>query len=114
MEAEAVAEYAEVFTLNDESREAMALKEAYESAGVKGFWQKRLEQLQSTPGHAEPTDLAIIYTKFGDKDQAFMWLQKAYLERSPRLVGLNSSPWFDALRSDSRYTDLLRRVGLPQ
>lgn len=112
MKAEAVAEYIKALTLGDESREAMELKKAYESGGVKGFWQKRLEQLQSRPGHVEPTDLALIYIKFGDKDRAFTWLEKAYEERSPHLVCLNSSPWFDALRSDPRYTDLLRRTGL--
>ena len=113
MYAEAVAEYAEAYTLLGEGRQAAELKKAYESGGIKGFWRKRLEQLTSRPGHDESTEIAILHANLGDKDQAFAWLEKSYQERSPTLVGLKSSPWFDALRPDPRYTDLLRRTGLP-
>ncbi len=41
-------------------------------------------------------------------------LEKGYSERSPLLVWLKVSPEFDGIRSDSRFTDLMRRVGLPQ
>jgi TolB-like protein/Tfp pilus assembly protein PilF len=113
MYAEAVAEYAESLTLSGEGREAAALKKAYESGGVRGFWREWLEQLKSRPGQAEPSEVANIYTELGDRNQAFAWLERAYQERSPALVGLASSPWLDALRSDPRYSDLLRRTGLP-
>lgn len=59
-----------------------------------------------------PYAMAIIYTGLGDKDQAFKWLEKSYAERSYVLTFIGVWPVFDDLRSDRRFTDLLRRVGL--
>jgi hypothetical protein len=49
----------------------------------------------------------------GNKDEAFAWLNKAYAERSGKLLDLKLDPDFDTLRRDSRYADLVRRIGLP-
>ena len=57
--------------------------------------------------------LAIIYAGLADKDQAFEYLEKACAERSNWMLRLKAEPKFDSLRSDQRFTDLLRRVGLP-
>jgi eukaryotic-like serine/threonine-protein kinase len=54
-----------------------------------------------------------LYVALGEKDQAFEWLEKAYDERSDSLVFLGQDPMFDTLRSDPRFADLVRRVGLP-
>ena len=60
-----------------------------------------------------PINFAIVYTGLGDKDQAFAWLEKIYEERSGRELGeVRVNPMFDNLRSDARYTELLRRVKL--
>ncbi|PYS63056.1 MAG: hypothetical protein DMF76_07490, partial [Acidobacteria bacterium] len=56
--------------------------------------------------------MAAIYAELGRKDEAFAWLEKAYRERSPGFVDLKVQPTLDSLRSDPRYIDLLRRVGL--
>ena len=54
----------------------------------------------------------MIYVALGDKDQAMTWLESGYEERfNP---GVLERPCFDALRSDSRFQDLLRRIGLPR
>ena len=58
--------------------------------------------------------MAIVYSGLKDKDQAFRWLEKAYEEREGNLVYLNVEPRFDAIRSDPRFHELVRRVGLPQ
>lgn len=47
----------------------------------------------------------------GDKDAAFEWLEKGYEGRAYGLVFINADPRFDALRADSRFADLIRRVG---
>jgi hypothetical protein len=57
--------------------------------------------------------MAIVYSGLKDKDEAFRWLEKAYEEREGNLVYLNVEPRFDAIRSDPRFRDLARRVGLP-
>jgi hypothetical protein len=49
----------------------------------------------------------------GEKDRAFSLLEKAYKEKSGGLPFIKSAPNFDALRSDPRYADLLKRMGLP-
>jgi eukaryotic-like serine/threonine-protein kinase len=57
--------------------------------------------------------LADTYSVLGEKDEAFEFLERAYQERVSMLVFLGVDPAFDSLRSDPRYTDLLRRMGLP-
>ena len=48
------------------------------------------------------------------KDQAFEWLNKAHEERNPLLCNLKAVPFFDPLRDDPRFQDLLRRMNFPQ
>ena len=43
--------------------------------------------------------------------EAFMWLEKAYEQRGPGMIGLKTQPRGDSLRSDPRYADLMKRVG---
>ena len=57
--------------------------------------------------------IALVYAGLEDKDQAFTWLDKAYEERFNRLAYLKVEVLWDPLRSDPRFTDLLRRVGIP-
>lgn len=57
---------------------------------------------------------AAIYTGLGEKGTALDWLDKAYAERSDRLIFLGVEPAADPLRSEPRFRDLLRRIGLPQ
>jgi len=58
--------------------------------------------------------LALTYAALGDKDNAFLWLEKAYAENSSFMTSLKFWTAFDPLRSDPRFVDLLRRVGLSQ
>lgn len=55
----------------------------------------------------------MIYVGLGEKDEAFAWFEKAYEERASWLVWFKTDPMLDALRSDPRYRDLLRRIGFP-
>jgi len=57
------------------------------------------------------TNYALIYAGLGDKDDAFGWLEKGYRERG-LLVGLKVDPHWDNLRTDARFADLMKRVGL--
>jgi TolB-like protein/Tfp pilus assembly protein PilF len=57
--------------------------------------------------------VALVYAGLEDKDQAFTWLEKAYEERFNRLAYLKVEAFWDPLRSDPRFADLLRRVGIP-
>lgn len=57
--------------------------------------------------------IASLHVALGDKEQAFVWLDKAFQERDVLLLTLNIESHLDPLRSDRRFQDLVRRVGLP-
>jgi len=63
-------------------------------------------------GYVPALFVSAVYTGLGDRDRAMQWLQKAYDERTEYLIFLNVEPMADPLRSDPRFKDLLRRVGL--
>jgi TolB-like protein/Tfp pilus assembly protein PilF len=69
---------------------------------------------RSAREHVDPVLTAYIYIALGDKDQAFVWLDKGYEERSGMMCWIGIEPRFDPLRSDPRFADLLRRMGLKQ
>jgi tetratricopeptide (TPR) repeat protein len=72
-----------------------------------------LQQL-SKRTYVSPWTIAIIYSGLGDKQRAFMWLEKCYQGREHDLVFSKAWPLFDSLRSDRRYQDLEHRLGLPR
>ena len=56
--------------------------------------------------------IAWIHAALGEKDEAFFWLEQAYREHAGQLYLLNVLPMVDPLRSDPRFKDLVRRIGL--
>jgi TolB-like protein/DNA-binding winged helix-turn-helix (wHTH) protein len=60
----------------------------------------------------DPFAIATAYIGLEDKDQALVWLERAYDQHSVELASLKVNPAYDFLRSDPRFQDLLRRVGL--
>jgi adenylate cyclase len=98
----------------DGPREIAELGYAYAVAGKKGEARKVLNELSelSKVKFVPSYPKALIYAGLGEKDQAFSLLEEAYKERSQGLVNLKVSPLWDSLRSDSRFADLMRRVGL--
>jgi TolB-like protein/Tfp pilus assembly protein PilF len=107
-----------------DSKQAARLKRAYGRFGARGYWQSRLDSAleQTKQGYVSPLHIAGFYVQLGQRDEAFTWLEKAYDERSFSMVEFNYHPMaefsyhpmFDPLRSDPRFQDLLRRMGLPQ
>jgi TolB-like protein/predicted Ser/Thr protein kinase len=98
-----------------QSEQATELKRVYASSGIKGVRQWLITQ-ESDPAKPayRPTDVAVNYALMGDKDHAFLWLEKAYQQRASELIFLKSDLEWENLRSDPRYDDLLRRIGFPQ
>jgi tetratricopeptide (TPR) repeat protein len=88
---------------------------AYARLGNTRAATKLIDDLreQSTRRYVSPFDLAVIYGGLGNRDRALEWLEKAYEERSPSLSLLQFSPAFATIRSSPRFTNLVRRVGLP-
>jgi tetratricopeptide (TPR) repeat protein len=93
-----------------------SLREAYQARGWRGYWEKELEQALARPQKRPlfPYMLARTLARLGENDRALEWLEKAYEQRLDHLVLLKVDPLFDGLRSDPRFVELLRRVGLEQ
>jgi serine/threonine-protein kinase len=92
------------------------LGHAYAASGNKDEAQKVLDHLNdlSTHTYVAPYNVAVIYAGLEDRDAAFDWLNRAYDARSYLLpVYLNTDARLDNLRSDPRFSELRRRVGLP-
>lgn len=89
------------------------MKDTYARLGWKGFWQKELEMAMAGKRQSPLFNyyLARIHSRLGNNEQALTLLEKAYEERLDHLVLLKVDPLFDPLRSDQRFTNLLRRVG---
>jgi tetratricopeptide (TPR) repeat protein len=68
----------------------------------------------SSRSYVDFYQLATIYAGLGAKDETFRLLEKGYQQRSAGMLYLLIDPFWDNVRSDPRYADLLRRIGLPQ
>ncbi len=115
---EAIAEINKAVTLSGgEPIHISTLGYAYAVAGQKDEAIKRLDQLKglSKRRYVGPAQIALVHIGLGEKDQAFEWLEKAYEDRSITNdnFAFKVDPQFDNLRSDPRFTDLLRRIGFP-
>src|SRR5262249_49584608 len=88
----------------------------YAVSGQQGEAQNLLSQLQveSKQKYVSPYNIAMVYEGLGDNDQAFALLEKAVTDRDSNIPQIKVEPAFDRLRSDPRFSELLRRIGLPQ
>jgi len=95
---------------------AEAFAAGYRKAKLKGACAALIEVLksESQKEYVSPNEFARYYGLMGDRDQAFAWLEKGYAERSGRMEYLKVEDFLEPLRSDPRYIDLLKRMGLPQ
>jgi|SRR5215470_15478432 len=93
----------------------MELGHAYAVAGRRNDALNRLQDLSelAKSRYVPALYLASIYEGLGDKSEALSWLEKAAQERPDGLAFLRVDPESDSLRSDPRFQDLLRRMGLP-
>jgi DNA-binding winged helix-turn-helix (wHTH) protein/tetratricopeptide (TPR) repeat protein len=110
---EAIAEFKMVAPLEYIPQVLALLGHAYAASGKKQEALVILDRLRelSKQRYVSPYNFAIVYAGLGAVGQAFKWLEKAYEEHSAWLVFLKIEPIFDRLRRDSRFTDILRRVG---
>jgi len=92
------------------------VSDVYSRSGVQPAlreWAEQEKELNKRR-YEDPAFVGFIYARAGDKDQAFAWLEKAFKEKSDAMQYLKTNHMVDSLRSDPRYQDLLKRMGLPQ
>jgi tetratricopeptide (TPR) repeat protein len=112
MHEEAIAELQRAIELSGSNAAFNSnLAYAYAASGRRDQALKIAQELETRQGHAD-ANIALIYVGLGDKDQAMIWLNKAYQGRFNPSILLR--PAFDPLRADARFQDLLRRIGLPR
>jgi serine/threonine protein kinase/TolB-like protein/Tfp pilus assembly protein PilF len=113
--AEAIEEYRRAARLDDSPLIMAALGHTFVMAGQRDEAQRVFEEMKqmAESRHVSPYHFAIIHAALGERDEAFEWLEQCYRARSEALVWLKVDPRLDTLRTDPRFIDLQRRVGLP-
>jgi eukaryotic-like serine/threonine-protein kinase len=112
---EAVAAFQEARTLDSTNWPISALLcHAYASSGDRRQAEQLLPELtqHAMQGRLDPVWIGLIYAALGDKERSFIWLDKAYETKSDTLLFLKVDPKYDSLRSDPRFSDLMRRLKL--
>jgi len=114
MHDQAASELERSLTLEGRELDASAVNASYKHDGFEGLLRTIIQIYRNpSPKGYDPARVAEGYVLLGDKDQALVWLNKAYDAH----FGLNfikvNFTW-DSIRSDPRYSDLLHRMGLPQ
>jgi len=118
---EAVEELVRTMNLMGRSDIGTNLHHAFTTSGYSGTmkeWAKALEQMQAANQVFAPENLAAAYAAIGGNDRAFYWLEQGYEHREMvshdwGLTILKVDPLLAPLRSDPRFGNLLRRIGLP-
>jgi TolB-like protein/DNA-binding winged helix-turn-helix (wHTH) protein len=114
-------ELGKVFTLVDLPEAASRLHRAFVTSGYPGALRQEAAEMERLIAQKQgyfPGVLAEVYAKLGDKDRAFYWLGQGIEHRhmpmsDPLLTGIKMEPGFASLRSDPRFPEVLRRMGLP-
>jgi tetratricopeptide (TPR) repeat protein len=128
--SEAVQEFMKAEELFGMSQDRLAeLRKVYHQSGEKGYWRKILafsqeaskhpRRFASTSGYGwcdymQDADVAAVQVRLGEFNAAFESLERGYANHEADLIYLKVDPYWDDLRSDPRFQDLIRRVGLPQ
>lgn len=118
--SEATAAWQKAITLAGDQEMAEALAETYSQVGfdgaVRAVAEKRLRRMdeKTTRGEYVPAiDRARAFVRLGDRAQTFCWLEKACDERNIFSLLLNADPFYDSLRADPHFEQLLGRIGFP-
>ena len=106
--------YAEALVEARQSAHGTAIARAYLKSGDVVNARKVVAELKELANtrYVSAQRIAYEYAGIDDKEQAFQWLERAYDERSLRPDFMKVDPWYDDLRSDSRFQNLMRRAGL--
>jgi tetratricopeptide (TPR) repeat protein len=99
----------------NEAAFAAALDLGFRSGDWKMALQNGLDARlkQRKAGNASAINIAGYYSQLGRKDEAFAWLNTAYRDREFQMIGLKTDALLAPLRSDPRFAELVKKVGLP-
>ena len=115
MFAQAIGAFQQAVALSGGASWALAdLGHAYAMSGQTAQAREIIGQLEqkSRQQYVSPYEIALVYAGINEKEPALVWLRKAFEDRAWQLIFLRVEPKLDLLRADSRFTGLLRDVGL--
>ena len=128
--SEAVQEFMKAEELFGMSQDRLTeLRKVYHQSAEKGYWRKILafweevskhpRKFGSTSGYGlfdymQNAAVAGVQVRLGEFDAALESLERGYANHEAELIYLKVDPYWDGLRSDPRFQDLVRRVGIPQ
>jgi tetratricopeptide (TPR) repeat protein len=111
--AEAIDEYLEAIKLGDDSGDAqLLLADAYARAGQRDKALAILKRFETGELYGSPFGLAMVHLALGDKERMYALLEEGYAMHDQQLIWLSGEWAFDSVRSEPRFQDLMRRVGL--
>ena len=112
--AEAIAECEKARGLNDDPAVLSFLAIAYARSGKREEAMKTMGQMHelAKQRYVPAYGFGNAYAALGDRDQAFKWLERSLQDRGWEITYIRVDPGIDSLRSDPRFNDLVRRVGL--
>ena len=121
---DSVAEWRALLSQRGYQRIASGVQRAFERSGYKGAmmliaqrsvwayclvrtlrWMSRRKRR-----FCSPMLPAVLYAEAGEKDRAFKWLNKAYAQGAPLMIGLTEDPPWDGMRSDPRFDEIIRKI----
>ncbi len=113
---EAMAHMIKARTLVSDNALAGLIADTYARIGYIGtlkawaaYWESGIRD-----GSVQPTSVAMLYARAGDKDKAMQYLEQGFREHTRAIVTLKVEPQLDNLRTDPRFTGLIKRMGLPE
>jgi TolB-like protein/Flp pilus assembly protein TadD len=111
---EAIAEFHQAIASGGTRLLKAELGHAYARSGQRDEARRILHELtqQSQQRHVSPYDMAILHVGLEETEKAFAWLEKSRAQRERWMLQLKVAPFLDPLRSDPRFADLMRRVGV--
>ncbi|HJU53122.1 MAG TPA: winged helix-turn-helix domain-containing protein [Pyrinomonadaceae bacterium] len=111
---EAFTEFERARQLDDNLWLVASVGHAHAVSGRPDEARRMLDELKGQSKHARvpPEEVARIYAGLGEREQALAWLAKAYEEHSDALAFVKVDPAWDGLRSDPRFINILRRIGI--
>ena len=114
MYKEAVAEFHKVKEFSEDNVDVLAsLAHTLAISGEREEASTVLARLKelSKRKYVSPYNMALVHLGLGEQDKAFEWLDRGYREGAEWMIYLGVDPRFDGLRADSRFKQLLRRIG---
>jgi TolB-like protein/DNA-binding winged helix-turn-helix (wHTH) protein/Tfp pilus assembly protein PilF len=115
MYPEAIRQYQKGLELSHGNPNMLALlASAYAGSGNTAEAEKYLHEMRQQEGKEDPYLFAIVYARMRRKEDTFRYLEKAFAERSSGMILLQQEWRFNALRSDPRFQNLLRRLNYPE